>query len=96
MTPTTAGRSTSCRELLFVGDYLEQPGTGHSVLQRREDEIVLCTAIVGEGRFRAGSPGKGRGWMTAEYSMLPASTASGRSARRREADRTAAPSRSSR
>jgi ribonuclease PH len=52
-------------------DYLEQP---HGcVLYRQGKTIVLCTATVEESvpRWLMRS---GRGWMTAEYAMLPAST----------------------
>jgi ribonuclease PH len=52
-------------------DYLEQP---HGcVLYRQGKTIVLCTATVEETvpRWLVRS---GRGWMTAEYAMLPAST----------------------
>jgi ribonuclease PH len=59
------------RELDVVPDYLEQPHG--SVLYAQGKTIVLCTATVEEGvpRWLAKS---GRGWMTAEYAMLPAST----------------------
>ena len=59
------------RELDIVHDYLEQPHG--SVLYAQGKTIVLCTATVEEGvpRWLARS---GRGWMTAEYAMLPAST----------------------
>jgi len=52
-------------------DFLEQP---HGcVLYGQGKTVVLCTATIEEGvpRWLYGS---GRGWMTAEYSMLPAST----------------------
>jgi ribonuclease PH len=52
-------------------DFLEQP---HGcVLYGQGKTLVLCTATIEEGipRWLYGS---GRGWMTAEYSMLPAST----------------------
>jgi ribonuclease PH len=51
--------------------FLEQP---HGmVLWSQGKTRVLCTATIGEGvpRWLARS---GRGWMTAEYSLLPAST----------------------
>ena len=35
---------------------------------------VICTASRTEERCRAGWPAAGRGWVTAEYGMLPAST----------------------
>ena len=52
-------------------DFLEQPHG--SVLYAQGKTIVLCTATIEEGVPRW-LYGKGRGWMTAEYSMLPAST----------------------
>ena len=59
------------RELDITADYLEQPHG--SVLYAQGKTIVLCTATVEEGvpRWLQRS---GRGWMTAEYAMLPAST----------------------
>ena len=52
-------------------DFLEQPHG--SVLISCGKTRVLCTATVQDGvpRWIAG---KGRGWITAEYSLLPAST----------------------
>ena len=59
------------RPLEIKVDFLEQPHG--SVLYGQGKTLVLCTATVEEGvpRWLARS---GRGWMTAEYSMLPAST----------------------
>jgi ribonuclease PH len=59
------------RPLDLKSDFLEQPHG--SVLYGQGKTLVLCTATVEEGvpRWLYGS---GRGWMTAEYSMLPAST----------------------
>ncbi len=59
------------RPLEVKTDFLEQPHG--SVLYGQGKTLVLCTATVEEGvpRWLARS---GRGWMTAEYSMLPAST----------------------
>jgi ribonuclease PH len=64
-------RPAELRPLDVRPDYLEQPHG--SVLYAQGKTIVLCTATVEEGvpRWLYGS---GRGWMTAEYSMLPAST----------------------
>ena len=64
-------RSDELRPLALETDFLEQPHG--SVLYGQGKTIVLCTATVEEGvpRWLKGS---GRGWMTAEYSMLPAST----------------------
>ena len=44
-----------------------------SVLVQAGDTLVLCTASV-EASVPDWLKGKGRGWMTAEYSMLPGST----------------------
>ncbi len=64
-------RPDELRELEVRVDFLEQPHG--SVLYRQGRTIVLCTAMVEEGVPRW-LKGNGRGWMTAEYSMLPAST----------------------
>jgi ribonuclease PH len=52
-------------------DFLEQPHG--SVLFAQGKTKVLCTASIQEGVPRW-LYGKGRGWLTAEYSLLPAST----------------------
>ena len=59
------------RAITFEPDFLEQPHG--AVLWGQGKTIVLCTASVQDGvpRWLYGS---GRGWMTAEYSLLPAST----------------------
>jgi ribonuclease PH len=64
-------RPDELRPLELKADFLEQPHG--SVLYGQGKTLVLCTATVEEGvpRWLYGS---GRGWMTAEYSMLPAST----------------------
>jgi ribonuclease PH len=64
-------RADELRPLEVQADYLEQPHG--SVLYSQGKTRVLCTATVEDGvpRWLHGS---GRGWMTAEYSMLPAST----------------------
>ena len=64
-------RPDELRPLDVQVDYLEQPHG--SVLYAQGRTIVLCTATVEEGvpRWLHRS---GRGWMTAEYAMLPAST----------------------
>jgi ribonuclease PH len=64
-------RPDELRPLEILTDYLEAaPG---SALISSGRTRVLCTASVEEGvpRWLAGT---GRGWMTAEYGMLPAST----------------------
>ncbi len=45
-----------------------------SVLIRTGGTTVLCTASV-EGQVKPWLAGQGKGWITAEYSMLPGSTA---------------------
>lgn len=55
---------------------IERPATGLApgrVLVKAGGTIVLCTASV-EGSVPPWLVGKGRGWVTAEYSMLPGST----------------------
>jgi len=64
-------RSDELRQLEFLPDYLEQPHG--SVLFSQGKTKVLCTASIQEGVPRW-LYGKGRGWLTAEYSLLPAST----------------------
>jgi ribonuclease PH len=64
-------RADQLRPLAVRTDYLEQPHG--SVLYGQGKTLVLCTATVEEGVPRW-LYGKGRGWMTAEYAMLPAST----------------------
>jgi ribonuclease PH len=64
-------RPGQLRPLEIVVDYLEQP-LG-AVLYSQGKTRVLCTASLQEGvpRWLRDS---GRGWLTAEYSLLPAST----------------------
>jgi len=59
------------RPLTLEVDFLEQPHG--SVLLSQGKTRVLCTATIQDGvpRWLAG---RGRGWITAEYSLLPAST----------------------
>ena len=64
-------RPNELRELDIVVDYLELPHG--SVLYSQGKTKVLCTASIEEGVPRW-LRDKGRGWMTAEYSLLPAST----------------------
>jgi ribonuclease PH len=47
--------------------------TPGSVLYSSGDTVVLCTASI-EERVPEWMVGKGRGWITAEYNMLPSST----------------------
>ena len=64
-------RPTELRPVEILVDYLEQPMG--SVLYSQGKTKVLCTASLEEGvpRWLRDS---GRGWLTAEYSLLPAST----------------------
>jgi ribonuclease PH len=64
-------RPNELRPLELLPDYLEQPHG--SVLFSQGKTRVLCTASIQEGVPRW-LYGKGRGWLTAEYSLLPAST----------------------
>jgi ribonuclease PH len=64
-------RTDQLRPLELEVDFLEQP---HGcVLYGQGRTKVLCTASIQEGVPRW-LYGKGRGWLTAEYSLLPAST----------------------
>jgi ribonuclease PH len=64
-------RPDQLRQLQLVPDFLEQPHG--SVLYSQGATRLLCTATIEEGVPRW-MKGKGTGWMTAEYSLLPAST----------------------
>jgi ribonuclease PH len=64
-------RPDQLRPLEIVPDYLEQPHG--AVLWSQGKTKVLCTATVQDGVPRWLSK-QGRGWLTAEYSLLPAST----------------------
>jgi ribonuclease PH len=64
-------RPDELRPLDLQPDFLEQP---HGcVLYGQGNTVVLCTATLEEDIPRW-LRGKGRGWLTAEYSLLPAST----------------------
>ena len=64
-------RPNELRPLELIPDFLEQPHG--SALYAQGKTKVLCTASIQEGVPRW-LYGKGRGWLTAEYSLLPAST----------------------
>ena len=64
-------RPDDLRPLEVEVDFLEQPHG--SVLFSQGLTKVLCTASVQDGVPRW-LYGRGRGWLTAEYSLLPAST----------------------
>lgn len=76
MTRRNDGRTPNqLRPIEIVRGYTKfAPG---SVLIRTGDTVVLCSATTEEGvpQWREG---KGSGWVTAEYDMLPASTGSRR------------------
>ena len=71
MTRQDGRRPDQLRPIELVSDFLEQPHG--SVVWKQGKTIVLCTATIDEGVPRW-LMGKGVGWMTAEYSLLPAST----------------------
>jgi ribonuclease PH len=71
MTRSDGRRSDELRPLEIRVDYLEQPH-GSALISAGLTK-VLCTASVDEGVPRW-LMGKGRGWLTAEYGLLPAST----------------------
>ena len=64
-------RADQIRRLTIEPDYLENPHGSALITQGRTK--VLCTAMVQEEVPRW-LRNQGRGWMTAEYSLLPAST----------------------
>jgi ribonuclease PH len=59
------------REITFIHDFL--PAATGSVLIAQGNTRVICTASV-VGNVPRWMAGQGRGWVTAEYGMLPAST----------------------
>lgn len=71
MTRADGRRPDQLRPLEIRSDFLELPHGCALVSQGKT--IVLCTATIEEGVPRWLSGG-GAGWMTAEYSLLPAST----------------------
>ena len=64
-------RADQLRPVEILVDYLEQPMG--AVLYSQGKTKVLCTASLDEGVPRW-MRDQGRGWLTAEYSLLPAST----------------------
>jgi ribonuclease PH len=63
--------SDKLRQVEITRHYL--PGSAGSVLYRSGETVVLCTASIQEG-VPPWMVGGGRGWVTAEYNMLPHST----------------------
>lgn len=73
-------RPDQLRELKFTRGFTKQ--TPGSVLVEMGRTKVLCTAAV-DHSVPKWMEGKGRGWVTAEYGMLPGSTPEGRKQRER-------------
>src|SRR5882762_2152975 len=72
MTDRVSGRKPDeLRPITFTRDYTEM--AAGSVLVEFGRTRVLCTASV-EDRIPPWLRGKGKGWVTAEYSMLPGSS----------------------
>jgi ribonuclease PH len=71
MTREGGRRSDQIRQLTIEPDYLENPHGSALITQGRTK--VLCTAMIQEEVPRW-LRNQGRGWMTAEYALLPAST----------------------
>jgi ribonuclease PH len=71
VTRPSGRRTDELRTLTIEADFLEQ-ASGSALISFGKTR-VLCTASLEDGvpRWLAGN---GRGWLTAEYSMLPAST----------------------
>jgi ribonuclease PH len=76
---TRKGRAANeLRRVTIERGYTSNPDA--SVLVSFGDTRVLCTAIV-ESKVPGWMQGKGRGWVTAEYAMLPGSASEGRISR---------------
>ena len=71
MTRNDGRRPEHLRPFAIEVDFLEQPHG--SALVKQGKTQVLCTATIEQSVPRWMS-GRGTGWMTAEYSLLPAST----------------------
>src|SRR5687767_8414770 len=63
--------SDQLRPVEIIRHYL--PGSAGSVLYRCGETVVLCTASI-QDNVPPWMTGGGRGWVTAEYNMLPHST----------------------
>lgn len=64
-------RNDEIREVKITKDYLKHPNG--SVLIEVGDTKVICTAMI-EDKVPHFLRGSGKGWITAEYSMLPSAT----------------------
>src|SRR6476646_3566183 len=72
LTTRASGRAADeLRDVVFVRDFTEM--ANGSVLVEFGRTRVLCTASV-EERIPPWLKGSGKGWVTAEYSMLPGSS----------------------
>ncbi len=71
--PPTCARSTIEPGFVATAD-------GSALISQGETKVI-CTASV-SGSVPRWMEGKGRGWVTAEYAMLPASTGERKAARR--------------
>lgn len=71
MTTKRDREATSLRSVEIIPGYVKHPEG--SALIRCGDTAVLCTATV-EDKVKDWLRGKGRGWVTAEYAMLPRAT----------------------
>ncbi len=80
-------RPTQLRPLTITRGYTRSPAG--SVLIRTGGTVVLCTATL-EEKVPDWRAGRGQGWVTAEYDMLPASTGSRRARSRKGVDGRAA------
>jgi len=72
MTARADGRAADALRAVAIQPHFVAPATGSALIACGETRVI-CTASVEESvpRFLAG---QGRGWVTAEYGMLPAST----------------------
>ena len=68
---------TDMREVTIEPDFI-RPAAGSALIAMGETHVI-CTASVQDGVPRWAA-GKGRGWVTAEYGMLPASTGAAQAA----------------
>ena len=68
-------KSNQLRPIEFIRNFTKH--AAGSVLVKWGDTWVLCTASI-ESTVPSFLKGKGQGWVTAEYAMLPSSTGGGR------------------
>jgi len=80
---TNGRRTTELRPLEIIRGYTKfAPG---SILIRAGDTAILCSATIDES-VPEWMQGKGLGWVTAEYDMLPGSTGQRRARSRQKTD----------